>query len=84
MSLKDTLDKVEQVYGVRPDIEDKSVNEWDLVCYYLLDLYSMSREFHCLPGVGSLDDQDFLTMHFFRVIMSCIGEHTKAMTQHGH
>lgn len=46
----------------------KPISRWIHVCHHYMQLYSMCRDFRCLPGTGGLDDQDWLTVHFFTVI----------------
>lgn len=72
--------EIEAVTGVRPEIKSKKskkrpLGRWNNVCSYYLNLYSMCKELHCLPLAGGLEDQDWLVLHFFQVIVDSIGEY---------
>ena len=49
-------------------------SKWDNVCAHYLQLYSMCKEFHTLPGDGGWEAQDWLVCHFFNVIAMAVRE----------
>ena len=79
MSLEEALNNVEKLYGKKPKLRAGIVvgNKWDNVCYFLLSTYSICKELGCLPKAGGLDDQDYLTVHFFTIIAGCIAKNTR-------
>ena len=78
MSLKDAVNKIESVYGKRPDVQIEEVGRWDVVSYHYLHMFSLCKELRCLPASGGLEDQDWLVLHFFTVISDCIGKNLQA------
>ena len=78
MSVSKALDQIEKVHGFRPKIaEDIKPSRWTLVCNHLLELYNLCKEFHSLPAAGGVEDQDYLIMHYFSIISSCVAEQTR-------